>query len=114
MAVLASGLSRKVLFINSAQRLKLHLAAVIAANFSNHLYSISGRLLKKGRLNPHLLDSLILETTAKAIEMGPEKSQTGPAKRRDNKTMSAHLKLLSGKRDIISLYKTFSKNISGQ
>ncbi len=37
----------------------------------------------------------MLETVNKAIDIGPENSQTGPAVRNDSNTIEKHMKLLS-------------------
>ena len=50
------------------QRVQLHLAAVIACNFSNFLYSCSEEILENAGLSFKLLHPLIKETTQKAIE----------------------------------------------
>jgi predicted short-subunit dehydrogenase-like oxidoreductase (DUF2520 family) len=82
---LALTLSKKVQAISSAQRKIIHIAAVFACNFTNHLFSISETILKKEQLDFVLLESLIKETVAKSIEIGPKKAQTGPAIRGDEK-----------------------------
>ena len=41
--------------------------------------------------------AIIRETTEKVLEIGPEKSQTGPAKRGDKKTIEEHEKFLTNK-----------------
>jgi predicted short-subunit dehydrogenase-like oxidoreductase (DUF2520 family) len=109
---IAGKISRKVLIINSQQREKLHLAAVFANNFSNHLFSISAGLLLKEQLPFTLLVPLILETTEKAILLGPANAQTGPARRGDHKILKKHLKLLTAQPSYMQVYKALSKSIS--
>lgn len=94
---LAKSLSCAVHLVNSAQRSKLHLAAVFANNFVNHLYAISEQLLasnEKG-LRFELLRPLILETACKVQTMLPGAAQTGPAMRDDQTIITKHLALLT-------------------
>ncbi len=107
----AKSISSNVQKTNSEQRKKIHLAAVFACNFSNHLYAIAEQLLSKNKLSLDLLKPLIEETANKIKENKPSKVQTGPASRNDKKTMSAHLKLLSKEKDLQKLYNLLSESI---
>jgi predicted short-subunit dehydrogenase-like oxidoreductase (DUF2520 family) len=109
----AKSISKNVKKINSEQRKKIHLAAVFACNFSNHMYAIAEILLYKDKLSLDLLKPLIEETANKIKEHKPLKAQTGPAIRNDKKTMEAHLKLLSKEKDLQKIYAMMSKSIKG-
>jgi predicted short-subunit dehydrogenase-like oxidoreductase (DUF2520 family) len=109
---IAGCISRKVLMINSRQREHLHLAAVFANNFSNHLYSISAGLLQKEKLPFTLLAPLIRETAEKAILLGPAIAQTGPARRGDLKILKKHLKQLASDPSYKQVYAALSKSIA--
>ena len=102
-------ISRHVYEYTSEQRKVLHLAAVWANNFPNHLYAIAERILKKHRLPFRLLSPLILSTASNGIA-NPAAFQTGPAKRNDRRTMKAHLHLMPEK-DFKALYRLLSKSI---
>jgi predicted short-subunit dehydrogenase-like oxidoreductase (DUF2520 family) len=91
---LAQSLTVHVLEINSKQRKRIHLAAVFACNFSNHLWAIASELLQYEGLSLALLKPLILETLEKAFEIQPKPAQTGPARRHDFQTLSEHFKSL--------------------
>ncbi|MBA3972009.1 MAG: DUF2520 domain-containing protein, partial [Bacteroidetes bacterium] len=107
----AKSISRNVQRINSEQRKKIHLAAVFACNFSNHMYSIADDLLGNDKLSLELLKPLI-EETANKIKLGrPHKMQTGPAIRGDKQTINAHLKLLSKDKRNQKIYKLLSESI---
>jgi predicted short-subunit dehydrogenase-like oxidoreductase (DUF2520 family) len=56
---LASEISRKVIQLELQQRRALHVAAVFACNFSNHLYTIAQEILKDNRLDFNLIRPLI-------------------------------------------------------
>ena len=90
-------LKAKAHIINSEQRKIVHLAAVFVNNFTNHLYTIAKDILKSEKIPFDFFYPLIKETIDKAILMGPDKSQTGPAKRGDRKTIQEHKKILSDK-----------------
>ena len=104
-------LSKHIYEINSSQRKVLHLAAVLANNFSNHLFALSSRLLKDHGMTPDLLKPLILETAKKVQKHSPEEMQTGPAIRGDVNVIDAHLELLKGQPQLEAIYKLLTSSI---
>ena len=88
---LARTLSRNVYRLPGAKRKKLHLAAVFACNFVNHLYALSAEILNEEEIPFEVLLPLIAETASKVKEMVPAAAQTGPAARGDEKVMQQHL-----------------------
>lgn len=108
----AKSISQKVYQLNSEQRLQLHLAAVFACNFSNHMYVIAESILKEHKLSLDILKPLIKETADKIETESPLLMQTGPAVRGDKKTMEAHLKLLSKTKNRKAIYTLLSESIS--
>jgi len=78
--------------INTEQRQTLHLAAVYVNNFTNQLYRIAHEITDIKNINFDVLKPLILETANKVQSVSPYMAQTGPAKRRDKKTIKRHLK----------------------
>ena len=107
----AKSISKSVQEINSAQRKTLHVAAVFACNFTNHMYAIADSLLTKSNISFDLLKPLIMETADKIKHQAPVLMQTGPAIRNDKKTMDAHLKLLSTDKQLRAIYKLISDHI---
>lgn len=97
---------------NSEQRLNLHIAAVFACNFSNHMYSLAEELMNKHHLDFNLLKPLILETAQKIALLSTKDAQTGPAKRKDSKTIEKHLDELSTEKRLFDLYKAISEDIA--
>lgn len=91
----AATLSQKVLPVGSGQRRQLHVAAVFASNFTNHLLGLADALLAEAQLPPDLLAPLVRETVDKALRQPPFSVQTGPAIRRDAGTIAAHLAALA-------------------
>jgi len=108
---LARTISKNVYRVDSAQRKILHLAAVFACNFPNALYAIAQGLLAEHQLDFNLLRPLIMETAQKAQESFPADVQTGPAIRRDEKTMNNHLQLLNNQPELQQVYQLLSQRI---
>jgi predicted short-subunit dehydrogenase-like oxidoreductase (DUF2520 family) len=92
--LLAEAVSDRVFELNSRERLVIHLAAVFANNFSNHMVHIAQNLLDDYQIDPQLLDSILNETVAKIFDLGASRSQTGPAVRGDTETMEKHAEIL--------------------
>ncbi len=108
---LAKVLSGQVVPMNSETRRNLHVAAVFACNFTNHLWGVAQDLLQKAELPVNLLEPLVQETVQKAFQFPPFTVQTGPAQRGDQNTVQAHLKLLQDEPLYRQLYQTLTKSI---
>jgi predicted short-subunit dehydrogenase-like oxidoreductase (DUF2520 family) len=104
---LAKSIKSSVFDMNSKQREQLHLAAVIVNNFTNHLFLEAAEICKKNSLSFELLKPIIKETFEKLETLSPKDAQTGPALRRDKKTINKHLKLIESP-DLRSIYKVFT------
>ncbi len=91
---LAGSVFPRVQEAHSEERLRLHLAAVIANNFSNYLYDWSLAICRTQDVDFRYLLPLIQETTGKLASVDPGEAQTGPAVRQDNSTIKKHLDLL--------------------
>lgn len=109
---LASGISRKVEFVDSDKRKILHVAAVFACNFTNHMFYIADKLMRENGLDLDLIKPLIRETYAKIMETDPQTAQTGPAKRGDLKTINEHLNILKDYPGIQKIYTFVSESIT--
>jgi len=88
-------LSDNVFACNSEQRLALHVSAVFACNFTNHMYALAEDLLEKHHLDVDLIRPLIEETARKALQFSPKQVQTGPAKRGDYNILQKHQAFLA-------------------
>lgn len=108
--------SETVVKLNSEQRLKLHLAAVIAGNFSNAMYAAANTFTEKelGKDFFKYLIPLIVKTAKKTRSASPANAQTGPAARGDKKTQKQHVLLLKKYPDLKKIYKSLSKLIEKQ
>jgi len=110
--LLAESISSKVAVADDEQRLKLHVSAVMAANFSNHLYTLTADYCSKENVPFDMLIPLIQETANRLNEFAPKDTQTGPAIRGDYTTIKKHLELLVDYPQLESLYESISKSIT--
>ena len=108
---LAQSLSEFVYEMNSEKRAILHLSAVFANNFTNHLIGIAENIVEKEEISVQILFPLIAETVRKVFILGPQKSQTGPALRNDTQTQNRHLELLASDPELQRIYKDLSLDI---
>lgn len=108
---MAYSLSENVYETDSEQRLYVHLAAVFACNFSNHMYAIAYKLLQEKGLSFVPLLPLVDETVRKIHQLNPVGAQTGPARRWDRMIMNKHESLLKTCPAIADIYKKVSESI---
>jgi predicted short-subunit dehydrogenase-like oxidoreductase (DUF2520 family) len=109
---LAESIGGKVYFCDTERRRMLHLSAVFACNFTNHMLAIGKEIAFKAGLSFEVLEPLIKETISKAIEIGPGSAQTGPAVRGDQNTIEKHLDLLSFSPELQKIYKVVTISIA--
>jgi predicted short-subunit dehydrogenase-like oxidoreductase (DUF2520 family) len=96
---------------DSTKRLKVHLAAVFMNNFIQHLGIIAYRMIKDLRLRPDIMKALALITMVNVMNNEREKLQTGPARRKDFKTIRKHEKLLKNNPEIKAIYRVMTNSI---
>ena len=108
---LACSLSENVYNVTSEQRTYLHMAAVFACNFTNHMYALSAHLLEKHGLPFEAMLPLIDEAARKVHAMPPVEAQTGPAVRRDAKVLDKHLQMLAESPKLKEMYEMISNSI---
>lgn len=111
LKTLAASVSDKVYEASSEQRRYLHLSAVFACNFTNHMYALTEKLLKKYELPFDVMLPLIDETARKVHEISPVEAQTGPAVRYDENVINKHLAMLADEPGMQELYEKISKSI---
>ncbi len=107
----ANSLSQSVYKITDKQKKYLHLAAVLSNNFSNHLLALAKNICDEHRLNFNILKPIMIQTVENAFIQHPKLIQTGPAIRKDLKTIDEHLQLLQNNKQLQSLYELLSKSI---
>jgi predicted short-subunit dehydrogenase-like oxidoreductase (DUF2520 family) len=111
LKTLVESFSGKAYFVDSDHRRLLHLAAVFVCNFTNHMLTIGKNVILKAGLPFEIMAPLINETISKALDLGPENSQTGPAVRHDQNTIEKHLELLSYSTELQRIYKEMTQSI---
>lgn len=107
---LAESISNQVVLADSEKRRKLHLAAVLACNLTNHCYRLAERVLEEAQMDFRLYLPLIDETAKKVSEMSPRDAQTGPMVRYDVNVMNRQLELLSDERTR-QIYRLMAESI---
>ena len=106
----ASNFSNNINLIDSHQRNIIHLAAVFSCNFTNHMFTISQKLLENSNIDFKILIPLIKQTILQIEKKHPSQLQTGPAVRKDLKTIKNHLKSISDK-EVKEIYHTLTNSI---
>jgi predicted short-subunit dehydrogenase-like oxidoreductase (DUF2520 family) len=102
---------REVMSANDDKRLKMHVAAVIVSNFTNHLYMLAEDFCKKEGIDFRQLLPLIEETAQRLETISPSNAQTGPAIRFDKPTIQQHLALLGSYPRLKKIYETMTESI---
>jgi len=107
----ARTLSPNVTKTTDEERLKLHVAAVVVSNFTNHLYAIAEDFCKKENIDFALLAPLIKETAERVVRFSPAAVQTGPAVRNDIITIDKHLRILANHPQLKYMYIKLTDSI---
>lgn len=108
---LAESVSESVVELSSDERRYLHLGAVFACNFANHMVALGHEILERHGIDPACLLPLVEETTAKLRSLSPHEGQTGPARRNDREVMAAQLEALGETPELQELYRVISESI---
>ena len=112
LKTLAQSISpEKVAEADTESRTKLHVAAVLVSNFTNHLYKLASDYCRKEGLDFKQLQPLIEETALRLRNMSPSEVQTGPAIRQDEETIQKHLELLKNDPGLKEIYEQMTRSI---
>jgi len=106
---LASKISQNVMESNHEKRKYIHLTAVFACNFVNHLFARAKEISDSQEIPFSYFLPLIDETVKKIHEIEPKDAQTGPAVRNDVRVLELHEQLLKG--ESLEIYKTMNHSI---
>ncbi len=107
-------MSNQVFQANSDKRKKIHLSAVIGANFSYALYHKALDKAAHHDISPDIFEPLFKKNLEKLFQYYPENKLTGPAKRRDENTIKSHLTILKSDPKLAELYSQLSKYIQDE
>jgi predicted short-subunit dehydrogenase-like oxidoreductase (DUF2520 family) len=111
LRAMGHALTENVIAINSYERKALHVSAVFASNFTNHMLLVAQDIMKENSLSYDYLKPLIAEMINKSLSIGPENAQTGPARRGDLEILDKHLEFLQENPPAAELYKLISQHI---
>jgi predicted short-subunit dehydrogenase-like oxidoreductase (DUF2520 family) len=108
---IANKIGKSANFSDSESRRMLHLAGVFVNNFTNHMLAEGKEIAMMAGFSFEELIPLLQETINKAVSIGPENAQTGPAIRNDRNTIEKHLELLSFSPELRNIYNDISNSI---
>lgn len=108
---LAQSVSESVTVLSSAERRYLHLGAVFACNFVNHMVALSHEILERHGIAPSCMQPLVEETIHKLRAMTPHEGQTGPARRNDKAVIAAQAEALAETPELKELYVSITESI---
>lgn len=107
---LALEISENVMEADSEKRKYIHLTAVFACNFVNHLYARAKEISDSQDIPFSYFLPLIDETTDKIHLLEPKNAQTGPARRNDIQILKNHEKLITDEEQL-KIYRTINESI---
>ena len=107
---LALKISEKVMKSDYEKRKYIHLTAVFACNFVNHLYARAKEISDSQQIPFHYFLPLIKETTSKIEKIEPKLAQTGPAIRNDEKILQLHEALIT-EEEHLKIYQVMNESI---
>jgi predicted short-subunit dehydrogenase-like oxidoreductase (DUF2520 family) len=108
---LAKSLSPLVYPVKTRDRKAVHVAAVFASNFTNHMIRISEEIMQRQGLDFEMMKPLIIESISKSLQIGAKKAQTGPAIREDYETLEEHHQFLAYNELVAEIYRLVSQDI---
>lgn len=107
---LALHISEKVMISTYEKRKYIHLTAVFACNFVNHLFARAKEISDSQEIPFDYFLPLIKETTQKIEILEPKLAQTGPAIRNDERVLKAHEELITDEEQL-KIYKIMNESI---
>ena len=103
--------SQHIFRIDTAQRQWLHLAAVMTNNFGKAINALAQDILQQNNIPFEILHPLITMTAEKIKQGGLWQQQTGPARRRDQKTIDNQRRLIADNDKMLQLYDLMTELI---
>jgi len=92
------------------KRKYIHLTAVFACNFVNHLFARAKEISDSQDLDFNSFIPLINETVEKIQHIDPKSAQTGPAVRGDERVLKLHQELIKNEEQL-NIYNTLNESI---
>lgn len=110
MKNLALKISDRVKISDYEKRKYIHVTAVFACNFVNHLFARAKEISDSQNIPFNYFLPLIEETTSKIIEVEPKLAQTGPAVRNDERVLDLHEALITNE-EHLKIYRVMNDSI---
>lgn len=110
----AHTLSNRVQIADDATRTRLHIAAVVANNFANHLFALAKDFCTNEGIDFSMLQPLMEETVQRLEQFHPGNMQTGPAVRGDEGVIRKHLDIVRQYPDLYEIYRQMTKSIQNR
>ncbi|MEJ8598021.1 Rossmann-like and DUF2520 domain-containing protein [Riemerella anatipestifer] len=107
---LALRISPRVQEADYEKRKYIHLTAVFACNFVNHLYARAKEIADNQNIPFNCFIPLIEETMDKIYYLDPKKAQTGPAVRNDARVLELHKQLITDETQL-EIYNLMNQSI---
>lgn len=107
---LASIISENVETSDYERRKYIHLTAVFACNFVNHLFARAKEISDSQDLDFNYFIPLIDETVEKIHHLEPKSAQTGPAVRGDERVLKLHEDLITDE-EHLKIYQLMNESI---
>lgn len=111
LELLARSVSQNIHRVDEQQRQWVHIAAVFANNFTNHMYVVAEKLLLDHNLPFTILQPLIQRSIENLNKFSPSELQTGPATRGDSLTIEKHIELLADDTRLQKIYEILTQSI---
>ncbi len=108
---LFESVSSHIFHVDTQQRQWLHLAAVMTNNFGNAINALSQDILLQHDIPFEILHPLITMTAEKIKKGALWQQQTGPARRRDQKTIDNQRRLVADDEKLLRLYDLLTEII---
>lgn len=103
--------SQHIFCVDTDQRQWLHLAAVMTNNFGNAINALAQDILQQHNIPFEILHPLITMTAEKIKQGGLWQQQTGPARRRDQKTIDNQRRLIADNEQLLKIYDLLTETI---
>lgn len=103
--------SQHIFRVDTDQRQWLHLAAVMTNNFGNAINALAQDILQQHNIPFEILHPLITMTAEKIKQGGLWQQQTGPARRRDQKTIDNQRRLIANNEQLLKIYDLLTETI---
>jgi predicted short-subunit dehydrogenase-like oxidoreductase (DUF2520 family) len=108
---LADSISSNAKVVEERHRQSLHVAAVFANNFTNHLFVIAEQILSENGLSFDDIRPMIALHLNNLLLQSPSMLQTGPGVRRDHTAIDRHLELINSDKGLLKIYLMMTRSI---